>query len=75
MGVVHRDIKPANIILEYPVGLGLGAPLDADSTVREQGTGARGQQLPKSSSAYCPLFPDSWLYAAFKFEPGPPRGG
>ncbi len=33
MGVVHRDIKPANIILEYPVGLGLGAPLDVNSTV------------------------------------------
>jgi protein kinase-like protein/WD40 domain-containing protein/polyglycine hydrolase-like protein len=33
MGVVHRDIKPANIILEYPVGLGLGASLDVESTV------------------------------------------
>ncbi|MBI3467049.1 MAG: serine/threonine protein kinase, partial [Planctomycetes bacterium] len=35
-GVVHRDLKPANIMLEYPTGLGLGAPLDTDSTVGDR---------------------------------------
>ena len=49
MRVVHRDMKPANVMIEYPVGLGLGAPLDEDSTtqgsgVREQGSEARGQK-------------------------------
>ena len=43
MGVVHRDIKPANIIIEYPVGLGLGAPLDSDSTT-DKGAGVRNRE-------------------------------
>ena len=44
MSVVHRDNKPANIILEYPVGLGLGAPLDADSSTDKR-SGVRWDSL------------------------------
>jgi serine/threonine protein kinase len=29
--VVHRDVKPGNIMIEYAAGLGLSAPLDADT--------------------------------------------
>ncbi|MBI3468488.1 MAG: protein kinase, partial [Planctomycetes bacterium] len=47
-GIVHRDMKPANLMLEYPAGLGLAAPLDADSTVSDPGSGAVRRVRPRA---------------------------